>query len=358
MASLKTNFEKREDHTLTLAVFVGFVLLFKILSIPAPLQTEFSDQEQTTVSAAEEISINESVLYSQYSSASAYLSKLESTLTPATPCKDRLIEFANQEDFLYALDYEVSRMKDISGEGSCLTLSGFPQHLLGNVSALAPKLETSVVEVQAMGKSGGLSFGTGYAIASNLIITNFHVATEDNNKPHPNFMINTFNGKQYKATYLGGNMSADVAILKVESDIPGITPVVLAESETSNLKYGEPVFSIGHPNGFGMWKTLVGVYYGDKTNLFNTPGPRFSLPSVGGSSGSPIFNMDGELVSMMYGATPIAEARVQTDPAAQYRSPIHTGIVSNYSVSSGIDLLDIKKAIEEYVTLADEESEG
>jgi S1-C subfamily serine protease len=346
MASVKPiiRFDNKEDYTLVLTVFVAFILLFRLITIPAPLETPLSDAEKAQIAASEEISTSESTLYATYASASDYLAKLESSLIPATPCKDRLTEFTNQKDFLYYLDYEVSRMKDISGLGSCLTFSGFPQHLLPEVSRLAPKLETAVVEVQA-----GFSFGTGYAIAEDLIATNFHVATEDNNKPHSKFTLTAVDGKKYDATYVGGNMAADVAILKVKTKMVGVTPVVLAESESSSLNYGQPVFSIGHPSGFGMWKTLVGVYYGEKTNLYNTPGPRFSLPSVSGSSGSPIFNMDGELVAMMYGATPIAEARVQTDPKAQYRSPIHTGIVSDYSVSSGVDLLDIKKAIEEYV---------
>jgi S1-C subfamily serine protease len=354
MASLKFKFEDKEDYTLVLAVFVAFILLFRIITIPSPLETQFTVAEQSQINAAEEMLSNEKMLYTDYESASDYLAKLEASLAPATPCQEKLTEFTDQKDFLYYLDYEVSRMKDISGAGSCLTFSGFPQHLVEKVSELAPKLETSVLEIQA----GNFSFGTGYAIASDLVLTNFHVATTDDNKPHGSFSVTTVGGKKYTATYVGGDMSSDVAVLKVNSDMVGVIPVVLAESETSSLKYGQPVFSIGHPSGFGMWKTLVGIYYGEKTNLFNTPGPRFSLPSVSGSSGSPIFNMDGELVSMMYGATPIAEARVQTDLAAQYRSPIHTGIVSNYSVSSGVDLSDIKKAIEEYVILADEESEG
>lgn len=357
MASSKLRFDKKEDYTLSLVVFIAFVLLARLLTIPAPLETQLSQDEQSQIALAEEISTSEAVLYANYNSATEYLAQLKKSLIPETPCEERLVEFSNQKDFLYYLDYEFDRMKDISGLGSCLTLSGFPHHLLDKASSLALKLEKSVLEIQAGSKEIALSYGTAYAIAPNLVLTNFHIATSDDDKPYSSFTVTTFNGKKYDAIYLGGEKSSDVALFKIATNMEDVSPIIIADSNKDSLEYGEPVFSIGHPNGFGMWKTLVGLHYGQVINSPNDSGSRFSLPSAAGSSGSPIFNMKGELVSMMSGYSPIAGSRAQKDLRSQYHKPIHTGIVSNYSMAFGAYLPDIEEAVQKYAAEEMKESE-
>ncbi|MDD4698980.1 MAG: trypsin-like peptidase domain-containing protein [Oscillospiraceae bacterium] len=107
-------------------------------------------------------------------------------------------------------------------------------------------LKASVVGIlvyNADGSSESSASGVIYT-ADGYIITNDHIYE---NIESPQFLINTYDGKEYKATYVAGDARSDLAVLKIDG-VSDLTPAVFGNS--SELVVGESVIAIGYPAGF------------------------------------------------------------------------------------------------------------
>lgn len=72
----------------------------------------------------------------------------------------------------------------------------------------------------------------------------------------PNSIKVTFSdGKEYTATYVGGEEANDIAVIKVEAT--GLTPVVIGSS--SDMLVGEQVTTIGNPLGELTFSETTGI---------------------------------------------------------------------------------------------------
>jgi S1-C subfamily serine protease len=334
------NLNPQRNYAIPLLAVVSVMLLIRIIGAPEPIETTYSQEEAATVAAAAKI-MEENPTFTSSSEIEAYRDVLTSTLNAAS-CDYAPISFSSQSDMLEYLTRQYALMDDIDGTGSCITFSGFPSSEIDTANALAVDLEPSVVKIEI-----GFSAGTGFIISDNLVFTNFHVLADDNDKPHDNIIIKTLDGKTYQAEYVAGTFSTDVGILKTKTPILNAKPVKFSSKP---LAYGEPVLAIGHPQGFGDWRSTVGIYYGDRENIFGVKGPRFSLPNQSGASGSPIFNLDGELVAANYGMNDIAESNARSLEEARYQIPLHAPILSSYAISAGVSLDNIYKFLEELDT--------
>lgn len=322
--------DAQKNYTIPLLVLISIFVALRILITPPTIETVFTDEEEQTIAEAAAISAELNLKKEDYL---AYADALGNTFDTTT-CDDNLTVFANQQDMLNYLLLEQARMIDIEGTGSCITLSGFPKSMLSTAESIVPDLEKTVVRINASN-----SLGTGFFLTDELVFTNFHVAADDNDKPLGSIKITTIDNKVYYGQFLDGKPSTDVAIIKLNKPATDIEPVKISETP---LQYGSPVLAIGHPTGFGNWRTTLGIYYGEGTNIFNVDGPRFSLPNAGGASGSPIFNMDGELVAAVYGMNDIAAVKAQRETESYYTEPLHAPIMSPYAISAGVGLNSIK----------------
>ena len=109
-------------------------------------------------------------------------------------------------------------------------------------------------------------------------------------------------GNSHNAHVLYSDASNDICILKS----PGIwgKKVTLADKAP---KPGERVFNIAAPFGIwvpGMAPILEGFYSGTD----GTGNDYFTIPTRPGSSGSPIFNHDGKLISLIHSASIMFES--------------------------------------------------
>tara|TARA_A100001515_G_scaffold44747_1_gene35159 strand:- start:987 stop:1784 length:798 start_codon:yes stop_codon:yes gene_type:complete len=100
-------------------------------------------------------------------------------------------------------------------------------------------------------------------------------------------------GKSRHASILKSNKDVDVCLLKSKNlDLPHIP------MSTKRPEYGEKVYNIASPMGISdgnMVPLFTGHFFG------NTQGhAHYSIPTVGGASGSPILNSKGELVGMIH----------------------------------------------------------
>lgn len=165
-----------------------------------------------------------------------------------------------------------------------------------------------------------IPYGEGSAIAINnnknklKILTAHHVCEEQmwealslifENKEgeldYPRFKIKAhFYGKEYNATILRSDERNDLCLLEIESEFAyKIKKIKIADEKP---KLGETVYSLSAPLGIASHYTRLqfhGLWSGCDDNLTGLPFCYFTIPAAPGSSGSGVFNKNGELVSII-----------------------------------------------------------
>ncbi|HEV8081382.1 MAG TPA: serine protease [Chitinophagaceae bacterium] len=144
------------------------------------------------------------------------------------------------------------------------------------------------------------SYGTGFAISQNLIMTCFHVV-----KNAKSVFIRGINGR-VDTTYLAKtdfiDQSLDIAILKIEN-MKNIQNFNLPYSLKQNLtESGESIFVLGYPlqNTMGHEiKLTTGVISSTSGFLGDETLYQISAPIQPGNSGGPLFNEIGNLIGIV-----------------------------------------------------------
>ena len=161
------------------------------------------------------------------------------------------------------------------------------------ISQLGESLKDSVVSVES-----GSARGTGFFVSSNgCIITNAHVTGG-----RDTFTIELVDGTRLPGELLKeGNYEKnrffigefDIALIKI--NYYDATPIIISDTAPTP---NEIVVNVGHPGRLGHWVIATGHFHGDFEDDFS-----FELPAFPGSSGSPIVNMNRELVGLLWGGT-------------------------------------------------------
>tara|TARA_Y100000310_G_scaffold341616_1_gene441354 strand:+ start:10712 stop:11584 length:873 start_codon:yes stop_codon:yes gene_type:complete len=115
------------------------------------------------------------------------------------------------------------------------------------------------------------------------------------------FILNDYKGRAYKGIVLKYDFKSDICIL-------GTTPIPVPALVISRQKplIGEKYYNISSPRG--IWEpTLIPLFEGFYLGALKTQQSRnlsymFSIPAIGGSSGSPILNSYGEVVGVVHSA--------------------------------------------------------
>ncbi|HEY0203491.1 MAG TPA: DegQ family serine endoprotease [Acetobacteraceae bacterium] len=140
---------------------------------------------------------------------------------------------------------------------------------------------------------GAVSLGSGFIIdAAGYIVTNNHVI-DGADKISVTLQDNT----TLKATLVGKDDKADLALLKVESDKP-LTAVPFGDSDTGRV--GDWVLAIGNPFGLGGSVT-AGIVSARGRDIRQGPYDDFIQTDAAinrGNSGGPLFNMNGEVIGI------------------------------------------------------------
>ena len=157
-----------------------------------------------------------------------------------------------------------------------------------------------VGETLVSGGSGVIYTKDGY------IMTNFHVVETVASGTRKAVAV-LYDGSQYEATYVLGDMDRDIAVIKIDKD--DCEPATIGNSETSVV--GERVYAIGNPNGEGITVT-EGILSAKNrssavrsTNFTITSDDLFLVtsPINAGNSGGGIFNAKGELIAIVNSKT-------------------------------------------------------
>lgn len=114
----------------------------------------------------------------------------------------------------------------------------------GTVSDVAAAAGPSVVTVQAVSQNGS-GEGSGVAVAEGgYIVTNNHVVTLDGQTSDARITVETSDGRLLAAEVVGTDPIVDLAVIKVEADLPVIT---FASSD--EVRVGDTAIAIGAPLG-------------------------------------------------------------------------------------------------------------
>jgi S1-C subfamily serine protease len=172
-----------------------------------------------------------------------------------------------------------------------------------NTTAIAAKVDPSLVDVETTLAQGGAGAGTGMVLtASGLVLTNNHVIE---NALTINVQVVGSN-RTYSATVLGYSVTDDVALLQLQN-ASGLKPVSLGKS--SNVSVGQPVVAIGNAGGTGGTPTAVGgtitalnqtITAGDSGTLSETLSGLIETDAniQPGDSGGALVNTSGQVIGM------------------------------------------------------------
>lgn len=192
----------------------------------------------------------------------------------------------------------------VPGIGPELRWSGLPTAAVTRAQAVADDARGAVAYVEVH-RGSDAATGSGVLLsADGLVVTNQHVVAGGDS-----FGVWLADGKRYSATLVGTAIHPDVGVLRIDPPV-GVTVPALGSGAT--LAEGDVVVALGHPSGAGNWVASAGSHLltetvsstdsvtgvaGTRTNLIS------SVPTTNGSSGGPLFDLDGRLVGLVYGGT-------------------------------------------------------
>jgi S1-C subfamily serine protease len=177
--------------------------------------------------------------------------------------------------------------------------------VVGVVKAVLP----AVVNVVNKGPDGSpAGEGTGFIVRSDgVVVTNFHVVEGASTLT---VLTSAQDPVSYDARVIGGDVEADVAVLKV--DATGLPTVPLGNS--SELQLGQPVVAIGYALGLQGGPSVTDGIVSSLTRQINVQDERCTECSDGqrvythviqtdaainpGNSGGPLVNLAGQVVGI------------------------------------------------------------
>lgn len=158
-------------------------------------------------------------------------------------------------------------------------------------------ITVDIVSTNVFGQTvTGAAAGSGFVITEDgYILTNYHVIDGANS-----IKVTFDNGKEYTATYVGGEERNDIAVIKV--DATGLTPVVIGKS--SDMLVGEQVTTIGNPLGELTFSESTGIISALDRSITMSDGRQMNMIQTdcainSGNSGGPLFNSHGEVIGIV-----------------------------------------------------------
>jgi 2-alkenal reductase len=167
------------------------------------------------------------------------------------------------------------------------------------VDKVGPAVVTVINEQMATGVSEDLQpagSGTGFIIDNDgHIVTNWHVVDKGEK-----FKVIFWDGKTVDADLVGSDEVSDLAVVKVDGDMPG----VVALGDSDQLKPGQTVLAIGSPLGTFTNTVTEGIVSALGRSMADAPNSIYSnliqhdAAINPGNSGGPLFDLKGEVIGV------------------------------------------------------------
>ncbi len=232
--------------------------------------------------------------------------------------------------------YALYREREQASErGRDTTVSGFPVSQRGTVAGLYDRLADAVFLVEA---PDGAPIGTAWLAGPSTVVTNEHVSTPA--RSGDVVVLRRRDGSAVNARIVEESVPDDLSILRLDAALE--TPPLQVAPQ--NVGVDVPVFYIGHPGWMEQpWITGLGVTTGYDTQYPNRM--LTTVPAEGGASGSPIFNLAGEVVAILSftvsGDIPLDGYPVADSSTQYFALPVSPG-------SGGVDSSTLRSYIERH----------
>jgi len=208
----------------------------------------------------------------------------------------RLSNFSRAPEFLFRFHFA-----SISGLVLALTFLATPALLRAQEQSAATisrqvkdvfeRVGKAVVKIHGVDEHSEI-FGTGFFVdPTGTLYTSYTVGGEAEN-----FTVE-FEGKKYPARQILADIRSGLAMLKVDLATPAL-PI----GKSEQLEVATPVVTIGYPldlpktPSFGMIAGFDRKYLG---RYFSTTHLRVNLPTQRGEAGSPLLNLQGEVIGIL-----------------------------------------------------------
>ncbi len=139
-----------------------------------------------------------------------------------------------------------------------------------------------------------VSFGSGFILKNNYILTNFHVVENATD-----VVVSLSDRREFKAEVVGVDPLSDLAVLEVDgNDLPAVNV-----GNSDKLNVGDWVIAIGSPFSFDFSVT-AGIVSAKGRSIQNNnignyvPFLQTDVAINPGNSGGPLFNLDGDVVGI------------------------------------------------------------
>ena len=139
-----------------------------------------------------------------------------------------------------------------------------------------------------------VSFGSGFILKSNYILTNFHVVEDATD-----VVVSLSDRREFNAEVVGVDPLSDLAVLEVDGkDLPAVNV-----GNSDKLNVGDWVIAIGSPFSFDFSVT-AGIVSAKGRSIQNNnignyvPFLQTDVAINPGNSGGPLFNLDGDVVGI------------------------------------------------------------
>ncbi|VXC57185.1 S1 family peptidase [Arthrobacter sp. 8AJ] len=151
--------------------------------------------------------------------------------------------------------------------------------------------ERAALRVRNIG-CGGVSRGSGFAIADRVFVTNRHVVSGATV-----LQVSTYDGRDITVNAVGAVVVADLALVWTKESLPATLQLASA-----NPLPGAEVTAVGYPLGGELTTTSGKVLRYGNDPLGSSPFQMMynSAPIEHGSSGSPLVDKAGKLVGVAY----------------------------------------------------------
>lgn len=178
-----------------------------------------------------------------------------------------------------------------------------------------------------------------------LILTNYHVVFSSTDKKISNnisvYLYGSYmQGKEISATFVGGSLQNDLAILQIKNSdlLRESCALAVTVADSDAVRIGDTAIAIGNPksSGFSVTSGIVcvdseplGMLAADENTPITITVMRMDTPVNGGNSGGGLFNAKGELIGIVTAKT--IETGVEN---------VGYAIPSNLAISAAENLID------------------
>jgi 2-alkenal reductase len=168
------------------------------------------------------------------------------------------------------------------------------QPVVAVVKRASPAVVTVINTLGQQSRTGMAQRASGSGVIFNeqgYIITNNHVVEGEQS-----LAVVFADGSRSDATLVGTDPLNDLAVLKVDGNVPGWLPL----GDSSALQPGETVIAIGSPLGNFMNTVTVGVVSALNRSVGDSPEGLIQTDAAinSGNSGGPLINLKGEVIGI------------------------------------------------------------